>query len=137
MQASQVALARGELKRALEYADTALTHLRTHADAGGFPLLEARVLAARGQSLLALGRTAEARGDLEAAITIMRRLHSPSSPWRLDVAASLARAYSAEHDPSRARTLLGEAHEIARLNPTLAPLFRERLKQAERAFSGP
>ena len=137
MQASQVALARGELEVALEYADTALTHLRTHADAGGFPLLEARVLAARGQSLLALDRTSEARGDLEAAITIMRRLHSPSSPWRLDVAASLARAYRAEHDTSRARTLLAEAQEIARLNPVLAPLFRERLRMAERAFTGP
>ena len=136
MQATQVALASGEPQRAFEYADTALRHLRTHADAGGFPLLEARVLAARGQSLLALGRASEACGDLEAAIAIMRRLHSPTSPWRLDVAASLARAYGAVHDLSRARALLGEAQEIARQNPALAPMFRERLRQAEKELSG-
>ena len=136
MQAAQVALASGEPQRALDYADTALRHLRTHADAGGFPLLEARVLAARGQSLLALGKSADARADLEAAIAIMRQLHSPTSPWRLDVAASLARAYGAEHDVSRARALLGEAQEIARQKPALAPMFREHLSQAERALSG-
>ena len=94
------------------------------------------MLAARGQSLLALGRASEACGDLEAAIAIMRRLHSPTSPWRLDVAASLARAYGAVHDLSRARALLGEAQEIARQNPALAPMFRERLRQAEKELSG-
>jgi serine/threonine protein kinase len=136
MQAAQVALARGEPKRAFDYADTALSHLRAHADAGGFPLLEARVLAARGQALLALEKASEARADLEAAMAIMRRLHSPASPWRLDAAASLARAYGAEHDLLRARTLLGEARAIARLNPALAPLFRAHLEQAEKALSG-
>lgn len=128
---TQASLVTADQKQALAYADAAVNHLHTFADPNGFPFLEARALAARGVALLSAGRAADAIPDLDAAITLMRRLHSPDSPWLLDTLSALSLAHSATSDSSDARTLASEARAIARRHPALSPWFLLRLKQAE------
>jgi serine/threonine-protein kinase len=130
-QAAFVSLQDAAPEKALAYADAALGHLHKFAEAGGFPYLETRARVARGQALLALGRTSEAIADLDAALASMRTLHSPDSPWLIDVLASRALAARKLGDAARAQSLLAEARTIARHNPSLSPWFSMRLKEAE------
>src|SRR5262249_17984058 len=50
-QASMIALQEGDATKALSHADAALGHLRTFTEPDGFPFLETRARAARGQAL--------------------------------------------------------------------------------------
>jgi serine/threonine-protein kinase len=130
--ASFVAASGSDPTKALRYADAAVTHIRALADQGGFPFLESRALVARGQAQLALGRMREAIDDLEAALTLMRRLHAPDSPWLLDATAALAVAYRAQQQEPRANDLAAQARAIARRHPDLPPWFLRHLEAAER-----
>jgi tetratricopeptide (TPR) repeat protein len=132
-QAAYVSLQDAAPEKALSYADAALAHLHKFAEAGGFPYLETLARVARGQALLALGRTSEASSDLDAALASMRTLHSPDSPWLIDVLASRALAARKLDDASHAQVFLSEARAIARRNPSLSPWFSMRLKEVESA----
>jgi hypothetical protein len=128
---AEVAVRRKESATALTHATAALNHLRDKTDAGALPFLEARALKAYGDALLASDRTEEAAAQLEPAVALMRRLHSPDSPWLLDALASLSVARSRQEEPEEASTLAGEARGIARRNNSLPALFSERLTEAE------
>jgi eukaryotic-like serine/threonine-protein kinase len=131
VQASFVSLQDAAPEKALSYADAALAHLHSFAEADGFPYLETRARVARGQALLALGRTSEAVSDLDAAMGRMRTLHSPDSPWLIDVLASRALAARKLGDDAGAQSLLTEARMIARRNAELSPWFLRQLREAE------
>ncbi len=130
--ASEVALRREDFAAAHEHASQALTHLHEKADAQAFPYLEARALKAQGDALLASDRVDEAVAQLEPAVTLMRRLQSPDSPWLLDGIATLSVAAHRQKDLKQARLLAAEARTIARRNKSIPPLFRFRLDEAER-----
>jgi len=132
--AAHVTLADGDPKAALEHADRSLEHLRTRADAGGFPYLEIRAQLARGEALLALGRAPEAIESLGAARVLAQQLHAPQSPWRLAIAASLAQAHAAQGQLAPARTQFAEAQAIARRSASLPAYFQKSLVQAEQAL---
>jgi eukaryotic-like serine/threonine-protein kinase len=127
LRASEVALRRAEAVEALQRADRGLAHLRDKADRNGLPYVEAQVLKARGDALLALGRPREAVEDFESSIAAMRRLHAPESPWLLDALVSLSLAARQLDDPARSRALAAEARSIARRHPALAPGIVARL----------
>ncbi|HMN46275.1 MAG TPA: serine/threonine-protein kinase [Povalibacter sp.] len=73
-------LRREDAAAALAQADAGLAHLNEHAGTEHFPFLRAGLLHVRGAALLALQRRTEAATDLQAAIALMTRLHSPESP---------------------------------------------------------
>jgi serine/threonine-protein kinase len=129
---SAVAVRREASTTALTQASAALNHLRDKAGPNALPFVEARALKAYGDALLASDRTEEATAQLEPAVALMRRLHSPESPWLLDALASLSVAHARQKEAREASILAGEARGIARRNNSLPALFTERLTEAER-----
>ena len=129
---SEVAMRRDDPATALAHASLALTHLREKAEPQALPYLEARVLKAHGDALLAANRSSEAVTPLETAVALMRRLHSPDSPRLLDSLATLSVAHYRQQDTKQARALAEEARAIARGNTSVPALFTFRLAEAER-----
>jgi serine/threonine-protein kinase len=125
---SEVALRRDDATAALEHAARALSHLREKADSDALPYLQARALKARGDALLAVGRTDEAIADLQPAVDSMLRLQSPDSPWLLDALATLSVAR--QREPGAARALAVQAQAIARRNKSIPAVFTARLAEA-------
>jgi tetratricopeptide (TPR) repeat protein len=129
--ASEVALRRKDSRAALAHASAALNHLHDKVEPDALPYVEARVLKAYGDALVAADRSEEALTRLEPAAKLMRRLHSPDSPWLLDTLAILSLARQRQEDVTEARKLATEARDIAHRNSNLPELFTARLTEAE------
>ena len=129
--ASEVALRRKDSRTALAHASAALKHLHDQVEPDALPYAEARALKAYGDALVAADRSEEALTQLEPAAQLMRRLHSPDSPWLLDTLAILSLAHQRQEDVTEARKLAAEARDIARRNSHLPELFTTRLTEAE------
>jgi tetratricopeptide (TPR) repeat protein len=123
--------------QALQHAQRAVAHLRTHAKHGAFPFLEARTLVARGEAQLELGNVDAAIADLEAGRSIMERLHALESPWLMDVHGALAQARHHEGDLSAAREHIAQARAIASRHRSLAPWFEMNVERAEALLRAP
>jgi tetratricopeptide (TPR) repeat protein len=130
--ASEVALRRKDSRTALAHASAALNHLHDKVGPDALPYLDARALKAYGDALLAADRSEEALTQLEPAAQLMRRLHSPDSPWLLDTLAILSLARQRQEDVTEARKLASEARDIARRNSNVPQVFTERLAETER-----
>jgi serine/threonine-protein kinase len=130
--ASEVALRRKDSRTALAHASAALNHLHDKVGPDALPYLDARARKAYGDALLAADRSEEALTQLEPAAQLMRRLHSPDSPWLLDTLAILSLARQRQEDVTEARKLASEARDIARRNSNIPQVFTERLAETER-----
>ena len=98
------------------------------------PWLQAEALKVHGNVLLAAGDATAALQSLEAAISAMRRLHDPASPWLGDALLSAALAHRSLGQRKQAKALLTEARNIFRQHPSLSPVFTDRLRRASQVI---
>ena len=113
--ASMINLARavlvlGDPRRALEMANRAMTTVAAFFPAESYEVGAARLV--RGQALLALGRAAEARADMDAVLDTFERVLGRDHPFLADPLTGLGEVALAERKPADAQGLLERAWEI-------------------------
>ncbi len=130
LRAAEIAVLQGDVGLARAHSQRALDHLAQRLAPGAMPWLQAEARKVHGNVLLAAGDAAAGLQSLETAITAMRRLHDPASPWLADtlISAALAQRSLGQHE--KARALLAEARKIFRQHPALSPAFTDRLRRA-------
>ncbi len=112
---SMISLARtilvlGDARRAHEIANRALTIAGAFFPAESYEVGAARLV--RGQALIALDRSAEARADMEAVLDTFERVLGRDHPFLADPMTGLGEVALAEHKPADAQGLLERAWEI-------------------------
>jgi tRNA A-37 threonylcarbamoyl transferase component Bud32 len=107
---ARAVLVLGDPRRALEMANRAMTTVAAFLPAESYEVGTARLV--RGQALLALGRGAEARADMDAVLDTFERVLGRDHPFLADPLTGLGEAALAERRPADAQALLERAWEI-------------------------
>jgi len=107
---ARAVLVLGDPRRALEMASRAMTTVAAFLPAESYEVGTARLV--RGQALLALGRGAEARADMDAVLDTFERVLGRDHPFLADPLTGLGEAALAERRPADAQALLERAWEI-------------------------
>jgi eukaryotic-like serine/threonine-protein kinase len=107
---AKTALVLGDGQRAQEISGRALSMAGAFYPADSYEVGAARLV--RGQALLALGRGAEARADLEAVLDTFERVLGRDNPFLADPIAALGEVALAEGRATDAQGLLERAWEI-------------------------
>ena len=107
---ARAVLVLGDPRRALETANRAMTTVAAFLPAESYEVGAARLV--RGQALLALGRAAEARADMDAVLDTFERVLGRDHPFLADPLTGLGEVALAERKPADAQGLLERAWEI-------------------------
>ena len=111
---ARAVLVLGDPRRALETATRAVTTVAAFLPAESYEVGAARLV--RGQALLALGRGAEARADMDAVLDTFERVLGRDHPFLADPLTGLGEVALAERRPAEAQGLLERAWEIRSTN---------------------
>ncbi len=98
-------------------------HLAAQTEPSARPYLETRTQLLLGQSHLALGQAPDALRYLTRAVSTMRGIHHPSSPWLAKGLRVLAQAEKKNGNTAASQQAELEADAIIKQYPALAPYF--------------